>query len=223
MDELTASVGLTRGALYHNFEDKKGLLWAVVEQIDSEMAERLRTAREQAPSLWQGLLAEGTAYIEMALDPEIQRVMLLDGPAVLGDPSKWPGENACLEITMRTIRSLIEQGIVKPVDVEAAGRLLNGAALSAALWVAAADDPPGVLTKAVDAFQALASGLLRKPHLSASCRTAEAAGHRSFNRSVGTVIAATPAMTSTSPSARFEGTLSPSSSTERPTPIGMRK
>ena len=53
MDELTASVGLTRGALYHNFEDKKGLLWAVVAQIDGEMAERLRTAREQAPSLWK--------------------------------------------------------------------------------------------------------------------------------------------------------------------------
>ncbi|WP_234943229.1 TetR/AcrR family transcriptional regulator, partial [Enterobacter hormaechei] len=38
MDELTASVGLTRGALYHNFNDKKGLLAAVVAQIDSEMA-----------------------------------------------------------------------------------------------------------------------------------------------------------------------------------------
>lgn len=162
MDELTASVGLTRGALYHNFEDKKGLLWAVVEQIDGEMADRLRMAREQAPTMWQGLLAEGSAYIEMALDPEIQRIMLLDGPAVLGDPSKWPGENACLEITMRTIRSLIQQGIVKPVDVEAAGRLLNGAALSAALWVAAADDPPDVLTKAIDAFRRLASGLLRE-------------------------------------------------------------
>lgn len=162
MDELTASVGLTRGALYHNFEDKKGLLWSVVEQIDGEMADRLRMAREQAPTMWQGLLAQGSAYIEMALDPEIQRIMLLDGPAVLGDPSKWPGENACLEITMRTIRSLIEQGIVKPVDVEAAGRLLNGAALSAALWVAAADDPPDVLTKAIDAFRQLASGLLRK-------------------------------------------------------------
>ncbi|WBL76213.1 TetR/AcrR family transcriptional regulator [Bradyrhizobium xenonodulans] len=162
MDELTASVGLTRGALYHNFEDKKGLLWAVVEQIDGEMAERLRLVREQAPSLWQGLLAEGSAYIEMALDPEIQRIMLLDGPAVLGDPSKWPGENACLDITMRTIRSLIQEGILKPVDVEAAGRLLNGAALSAALWVAAADDPRGVLNKAVDAFRQLASGLLLK-------------------------------------------------------------
>lgn len=160
MDELTASVSLTRGALYHNFEDKKGLLWAVVEQIDGEMAERLRAIREQAPTLWQGLLAEGSAYIEMALDPEIQRIMLLDGPAVLGDPSKWPGENACLDITMRTIRSLIDEKVVKPVDVEAAGRLLNGAALSAALWVAAADDPKAVLGKAVDAFRQLASGLL---------------------------------------------------------------
>ncbi|QQO36783.1 TetR/AcrR family transcriptional regulator [Bradyrhizobium diazoefficiens] len=160
MDELTASVGLTRGALYHNFEDKKGLLWAVIEQIDGEMAERLRAIREQAPTLWQGLLAEGSAYIEMALDPEIQRIMLLDGPAVLGDPSKWPGENACLDITMRTIRSLIDEKVVKPVDVEAAGRLLNGAALSAALWVAAADDPKAVLNKAVDAFRQLASGLL---------------------------------------------------------------
>ena len=161
MDELTASVGLTRGALYHNFEDKKGLLWAVVAQIDGEMAERLRAIREQAPTLWQGLLAEGSAYIEMALEPEIQRIMLLDGPAVLGDPSKWPGENACLDITMRTIRSLIDEKVVKPVDVEAAGRLLNGAALSAALWVAAADHPKAVLKKAVDAFRQLASGLLR--------------------------------------------------------------
>ncbi|MET3334249.1 MULTISPECIES: TetR/AcrR family transcriptional regulator [Bradyrhizobium] len=161
MDELTASVGLTRGALYHNFEDKKGLLWAVVAQIDGEMAERLRAIREQAPTLWQGLLAEGSAYIEMALDPEIQRIMLLDGPAVLGDPSNWPGENACLDITMRTIRSLIDEKVVKPLDVEAAGRLLNGAALSAALWVAAANDPKVVLNKAVDAFRQLASGLLR--------------------------------------------------------------
>lgn len=162
MDELTASAGLTRGALYHNFGDKKGLLWAVVEQVDGEMAERLRAVREQAPTLWQCLLDEGSTYIEMAIEPEIQRIMLLDGPAVLGDPSQWPGENACLEITMRTIRSLIEENVVQPVDVEAAGRLLNGAALSAALWVAAADDPPSILTKAVEAFRQLASGLLRK-------------------------------------------------------------
>lgn len=160
MDELTASAGLTRGALYHNFGDKKGLLWAVIEQIDAEMAERLRAVREQAPTPWQGLLDEGTAYIEMAAEPEIQRIMLLDGPAVLGDPSKWPGENACLAVTMQTIQLLIEEGVVQPVDVEAAGRLLNGAALSAALWVAAADEPLCVLGKATGAFRRLATGLL---------------------------------------------------------------
>ena len=161
MDELTASVGLTRGALYHNFGDKKGLLWAVIAQIDGEMAERLRQVRERAPNLWQGLLDEGAAYIAMAAEPEIQRIMLRDGPAVLGDPSQWPGENACLEITMRTLRALIDQGVVHALDVEAAGRLFNGAALSAALWVAASDDPSRVLDKAVAAFRQLACGLLR--------------------------------------------------------------
>lgn len=162
MDELTASAGLTRGALYHHFGDKKGLLWAVVAQIDGEMAERLRAVRERAPTPWQGLLDEGTAYIEMALEPEIQRIMLLDGPAVLGDPSRWPGENACLQITMRTIRALVDAGVVPPIDVEAAARLLNGAALSAALWVAAADDPPRVMKEAAGAFRRLAGGLLHE-------------------------------------------------------------
>ena len=161
MDDLTAAAGLTRGALYHSFGDKKGLLWAVVAQIDGEMAERLRIAREGAPDAFRGLLAEGEAYIEMALEPEIQRIMLLDGPAVLGDPSKWPGESACLEITMRTIRTLLSERIVKDVDAEAAARLVNGAALNAALWIAAADDPPAVLGKALAAFRALVSGLLR--------------------------------------------------------------
>ena len=161
MDELTAAAGLTRGALYHGFGDKKGLLWAVVAQIDSEMAERLRVVRESAPDAWQGLLAEGAAYIEMALEPEIQRIMLLDGPAVLGDPSHWPGESACLETTIGTVRTLIDNGVLKAVDAEAAARLVNGAALSAALWIAASKDPPAVLEKALAAFRALASGLLR--------------------------------------------------------------
>jgi AcrR family transcriptional regulator len=162
MDELTASAGLTRGALYHNFGDKRGLLWAVIEQIDAEMAERLRAVREQAPNPWEGLLQEGAAYIRMAIEPEIQRIMLLDGPAVLGDPSRWPGENACLEITLRTIRGLVEDDTIKPIDPEAAARLLNGAALNAALWVAAADAPGVILEKAVEAFRELASGLLRR-------------------------------------------------------------
>ncbi|WP_457489217.1 TetR/AcrR family transcriptional regulator, partial [Tardiphaga sp. P5_C10] len=159
MDDLTAEAGLTRGALYHNFGDKKGLLQAVIDQIDAEMLARMRAARGQADTAWDGFLNEGVAYIEMSLEPEIQRIMLLDGPAVLGDPSQWPNQTACLRTTTHAIQRLIDDGTVKPVDAEAAARLINGAALNAALWIAAADDPHAVLTKAVEAFRQLAAGL----------------------------------------------------------------
>jgi len=163
MDELTAEAGLTRGALYHNFGDKRGLLQAVVDQIDAEMAARARAVAGKAANAWEGLLAEGAAYIEMALNPEVQRIVLLDGPAVLGDPSQWPSQNSCLQTTTQTVEALIAEGIVKPVDAEAAARLLNGAALNAALWIAASDDPRSVLAKAVEAFRCLAAGLLQRP------------------------------------------------------------
>ncbi|NTG50890.1 TetR/AcrR family transcriptional regulator [Agrobacterium rhizogenes] len=162
MDELTAEAGLTRGALYHNFGDKRGLLAAVVDQIDSEMASRAQEIGVLAGDDWKGLLAEGAAYIEMALVPEVQRIVLLDGPAVLGDPSKWPSQSSCLQATKQTVERLIAQETLKPVDAEAAARLLSGAALNAALWVAASDEPQHVLPRAVETFQALASGLLMK-------------------------------------------------------------
>lgn len=160
MDELTAAVGLTRGALYHNFGDKKGLLAAVVHQIDSAMAQKARDIGAKQDDPWNALLIEGAAYIEMALNEEVQRIVLLDGPAVLGDPSQWPSQDSCLQNTKRTVERLIAEGRMKPVDPEAAARLMNGAALNAALWVAASDDPARTLPRAIDAFNAMASGLL---------------------------------------------------------------
>ncbi|HFK7185299.1 TPA: TetR/AcrR family transcriptional regulator [Serratia odorifera] len=158
MDDLTASVGLTRGAIYHNFGDKKGLLAAVVAQVDGEMAARAKQMASSAEDDWGKMLAEGVAYIKMALDPEIQRIVLLDGPAFLGDPSRWPSQNACLDVTRQTIAAMAANGILKPVDVEAAARLLNGAALNAALWVAASETPEATLPKAIEAFHYLAAG-----------------------------------------------------------------
>lgn len=160
MDDITAEAGLTRGALYHNFGDKKGLLQAVIDQIDAEMLARLRVVQEGAESPWLGLLSESTAYIEMALEPEIQRVMLLDGPAVLGDPAKWPNQTACLKRIEDTVQTLIDDGTLKSVDAKAATWLLNGAVLNAALWIAAADQPRKAFPQAVETFRHMASGLL---------------------------------------------------------------
>ena len=162
MDDLTASVGLTRGALYHNFGDKKGLLAAVVTQIDSEMAQGAKHAAAQSGDDQQKLLAEGIAYIKMALDEEVRRIVLLDGPAFLGDPTKWPSQNTCLDATRESLSDLIERGVIKPVDVDATAWLLNGAALNAAQWVAASDNPRQALPKAIEVFTLLVSGVLQQ-------------------------------------------------------------
>lgn len=160
MDELTAQVGLTRGALYHSFGDKRGLLSAVVSQVDGEMAARAQKAAATAATPWERLLAEGEAYIGMALDPEVRRIVLLDGPAFLGDPSSWPSQNACLSVTEQAVAELIAEGVIKPVDVEAAARLLSGTAFNAALWVAASAEPQVVLPKAIESFRLMAEGFL---------------------------------------------------------------
>jgi AcrR family transcriptional regulator len=163
MDELTASVGLTRGALYHNFGDKKGLLAAVVAQMDGEMAQRAKADAAHASDDWERLLAEGVAYIKMALDPEVRRIVLLDGPAFLGDPAQWPSQNNCLESTRQTIQKMLERGVLKAVDADAAAHMLNSAAMNAALWVAASNDPENALPSIIEVFTQLASGLYKPP------------------------------------------------------------
>ena len=159
MDDFTASRGLTRGALYHHFGDKKGLFEAVVMQIDAEMTTRLNANSAKAPTRWQGFVDECVGYIEMALEPEIQRIVLRDGPAVLGDPSQWANASGCISAMTANLAALKQEGIVEDIDPEAAARLINGASLHAAQWIASAEDPEGTSRKAVQAFKAMLEGL----------------------------------------------------------------
>ncbi|OOT55036.1 TetR/AcrR family transcriptional regulator [Acinetobacter pittii] len=161
MDKLTAAAGLTRGALYHHFGDKRGLFAAVVDQIDSQMAEYAQQHLEQPDDLWKGLLLEGQTYIQNALNPEFQRIVLRDGPAVLGDPAHWPSQNRCLQSTRKCVEQLLIAEQIKIVDPEAAAVLLNGAAMNAALWVASSEYPEQVLSEALNAFKIFASGFLK--------------------------------------------------------------
>ena len=162
MDDFTAVAGLTRGALYHHFGDKRGLLEAVIAEVDAEMCKRLTIVSARAGSRWQGFVDECTAYIEMALEPEIQRIMLRDGPAVLGDPSRWPNQNGCIVSMTTTLTRLAEEGVLADVDPEATARLINGATLHAAQWIANSEDPEAASREAVRAFNALLNGLLAK-------------------------------------------------------------
>lgn len=160
MDDFTAAAGLTRGALYHHFGDKKGLLAAVIAEIDAEMTERLKVITANATTPWQAFVDECTGYLEMAVEPEILRIVHRDGPAVLGDPWQWASQNGCIAAMEQNLTGLVANGAIIPVDPEAAARLINGASLNAAQWIANSDDPEATARKAIVAFKAFLSGLL---------------------------------------------------------------
>ncbi|WP_447724453.1 TetR/AcrR family transcriptional regulator [Sphingomonas koreensis] len=163
MDDLTAAAGLTRGALYHHFGGKQGLLEAVIAQIDAEMAERLKGVAIAAPSRWEGLVAENIGYIELALEPGVQRIMLRDGPAVLGDPANWPGALACIASIRGSIEQLQAEGTVRAdIDAEATARMITGSSTDAAMWIANSSDPAETSRRAIPAFKAMLEGLLAR-------------------------------------------------------------
>jgi AcrR family transcriptional regulator len=163
MDDFTAVVGLTRGALYHHFGDKKGLLLAVVDEIDAEMCARLKAISARAPSRWQGVVDESIAYIEMAYEPEIQRIMFRDGPAVLGDLSLRPSAQRCIEALTESLAALKADGLLIDAEPEALARMINGASSHAAAWIASSPEPMETSKQAVSSFRLLLAGLLRQP------------------------------------------------------------
>lgn len=161
MDDFTAEAGLTRGALYHHFGGKQGLLEAVIEQIDAELAERLAAVAAAAPTRWEGLVQENIGYIELALEPDVQRIMLRDGPAVLGDPANWPSALACIASIRGSIEQLQADGVVRAdIDAEAAARMITGSSTDAALWIANSADPVETSKRVTPAFRAMLEGLL---------------------------------------------------------------
>jgi AcrR family transcriptional regulator len=159
MDDFTAEAGLTRGALYHHFGDKKGLLLAVVGEIDAEMTKRLCDISSRAATRWEGFVEENVGYILMALEPEIQRIMFRDGPAVFGDPSRWPNANGCIAAVSRSLDALKKEGIIVDIDPEACARFVNAASSRAAQWIANSDDPETTSKRAVESFRTFLEGL----------------------------------------------------------------
>ncbi|MEQ9892256.1 TetR/AcrR family transcriptional regulator [Pectobacterium aroidearum] len=162
MDDLTAQASLTRGALYHHFGDKKGLLAAVVEQIDAEMDERLQIISDTAEDAWDGFRRRCRAYLEMALEPEIQRIVLRDARAVLGGASP-DSQRHCVESMQRLIDNLIRQGVVAEADPQALAFLIYGSLAEAAFWIADGEDGNARLAQGVAALELLLRGLLVKP------------------------------------------------------------
>lgn len=158
MDDLTAAAGLTRGALYHHFGDKKGLLREVVSVMDAEMDERLNAA-SATPDLWAGFVARCRLYLDTALEPEIQRIVLKDAPTFLGADYLETSRRACHTSLTERLSVMMTNGVIRTGDAETLAHMINGALVDVALWIAEADDPAPRLAKAIANLDLLLSGL----------------------------------------------------------------
>lgn len=157
MDDLTASAGLTRGALYHHFGDKQGLLAAVASQIDDEMEQRLQAISRTAPDAWSALRERCRAYLAMAAEPDIRRIVLQDARAVLG-PADAISQARCTASLATLLRTLMDQGGLRPADPHALARMLHGGLDESAFWIAG-DTGEDRLTLALQALDVLLQGI----------------------------------------------------------------
>lgn len=160
MDDFTASVGLTRGAIYHHFGDKKGLLEAVVKEIDMEMDNKLGEVSDEAEGEWEGFVGRCRAYLTMALNPEIQRIVLRDAPAVLGNSYYQSSQSQCLTTMAEILQQLMKDSIIEKTDCESLARFINGGLVDLACWIANSEDAEMQLSKALHSLSLILDGLL---------------------------------------------------------------
>ena len=142
-ERITREAGMTRGALYHQFAHKADLFAAVLDQVEAEIAERVAGAvAGYDPADTTGMLLAGAdAWLDASSEPDLQRIVLLDGPSVLGW-DRW--REICLRHTVGLIAALLQDGIdrgsLPPQPVLALTHVLVGAVDEAALYIAQAQD-----------------------------------------------------------------------------------
>jgi AcrR family transcriptional regulator len=137
-EALLAQTGLTRGALYHHFRDKKDLFAAVVEQMHQELAAAIDTATVNVDDAADALRKGSHAWLRAIAQPAYAQVLLIDAPAVLGILD-WHAADARHGFAqlLDGVRALAgESGVKTTARTEALAVALNGTMNELARWVA---------------------------------------------------------------------------------------
>jgi AcrR family transcriptional regulator len=151
--QIVAASGLTKGALYHHFADKLSLFRAVVEELETEIAMRVAAATEGETDTWESIRTACRAYLDACLQSDVQRIVVLDAPAVLGW-HEWCeiDKHYGIEMFEGYLNDAAAQGLLSGQQPDVVATLLLGA-LNVAARVAGAsesDDAREVVAQTID-------------------------------------------------------------------------
>jgi AcrR family transcriptional regulator len=164
IDEITEGTRVTRGALYHHFEDKRGLFRAVVEAVERDLTEEVRRKAREARDPWQQLRAGCDAYLDACMAIEVQRIIVLDAASVLGwrtwcEIDKRYG----LGVFEELLAAVRDAGLLGLQSLETPAQLLLGVLNTGARVVAEATDKVAARRDVNETIDRLLSGFRRGP------------------------------------------------------------
>ena len=141
-EEIVTRAEVTRGALYHHFEDKRDLFRAVLERVEAELMERIGARMDAVDDPWKLMLTGMRSFLDACDQPAVKQIALTDAPSVLGWQEWRQIDNRYgLGLTRAALQGAVDAGVLRPIAVEPMAHLLVAALSEAAFVIAYADHP----------------------------------------------------------------------------------
>jgi AcrR family transcriptional regulator len=142
LDEICRRARVTKGALYHHFRDKRDLFRAVCTQVEEAWVAQTLAIAAAEPDPFGRLQLGCEASLDGCLDPTVQRILLIDGPAVLDwQELRQLDAHRGLGVMRATLKDVMDAGEIEHQPVGPLARLILGALTEAALAIARDADP----------------------------------------------------------------------------------
>ncbi|MBI5106611.1 MAG: TetR/AcrR family transcriptional regulator [Solirubrobacterales bacterium] len=160
-EEVVRAAGVTRGALYHQFADKADLFEAVVEEVEAETTQRIAAGSlGAATDPLAALRAGAREFLVVCSEPAIERILLLDAPAVLGwERFRDIGLRYGLRLVSGVLEAGMDAGVLRPLPVEPLAHVVIGALDEGAMYVARAADRDAARAEVLEIIDRLLDGL----------------------------------------------------------------
>ena len=145
-EEIISELGITRGALYHQFKDKIGVFRAVIVEAYGEITDYIQTKVQPFDDNWQQLVIGCQAFLEVAQQEEMRRLVFIEAPAVLAVDDLAEIDQPGFGLLRESIQIAVAEGQLNTIDAEGFAHLVNGSLNALAAWVAQSDDPERLKT-----------------------------------------------------------------------------